>query len=361
MIYFLQVISMIKEKSCGAILYRYVDGKRQFLLIHQLNGDFIGFPKGHQEHGESDIETAIRETYEETHIKSFLYDTIKTTMTYCIRNEIEKEVVLFLGVPLSDQILKQDAEIKHVMWVNEDEIDHLLTHQNTKQAFNEIHNQFKHTIEYQLPIVFIDYLYNVILKKYQSFDQAHQYDHVHHVLKTSLELADQFDDIKKDLVYVIAFYHDIGNLFGRDQHHITGAKYLEDDEMIQQFFNQQDIKIMKEAIEDHRASHDQPPRSIYGKIIAEADRDIVPEVIIKRTVQFGFSHYPDISKEEHINRAIEHIDDKYGRNGYLKLWLDSKKNVSGLEAIRKLLENREKLREIIEKYYNKYRKTQKDI
>ncbi|AUD64027.1 hypothetical protein BK010_05885 [Tenericutes bacterium MO-XQ] len=202
----------------------------------------------------------------------------------------------------------------------------------------------------------VEYLYLDILAKYQTFDQAHQNDHVHQVLKTSLEIARELNDIRLDLVYVIAFYHDIGNLFGRDEHHLTGAKYLEDDQMIQKYFNQEDIKIMKEAIEDHRASHDQPPRSIYGKIIAEADRDIIPEIIIKRTVQFGLSHYPDINKEEHIIRAIDHIEEKYGRKGYLKLWLDSKKNVEGLEAVRKMLENKDELTKIINKYYNKYKK-----
>jgi uncharacterized protein len=348
---------MRKEKSCGSILYRYKGGKRQFLLIHQLHGDFVGFPKGHQEKNEQDIETAVRETYEETNIKSFLYDNIKTSMRYYIRNEIDKEVVLYLGIPLSNQLLKQDSEVKHAIWVNEDDVLNLLTHQNTKDAFVDIHQQFKNTIEYQMPIKLIDYLYNHVLVKYQAFDQAHQYDHVHHVLKTSLELAKQFEDLKLDLVYVIAFYHDIGNLFGRDQHHITGAKYLEEDQTIQNYFNKDDIKIMKEAIEDHRASHDDPPRSIYGKIIAEADRDIVPEVIVKRTVQFGLSHYPSISKDQHINRAIEHINEKYGRNGYLKLWLDSKKNVSGLEAIRKMLENKEELYKTVEKYYDKYKKS----
>jgi uncharacterized protein len=347
---------MKKEKSCGAILYRYEKGERQFLLIHQLHGDFIGFPKGHQEVNESDVITAIRETFEETYIESFLYENIKTSMLYRISNEIEKEVILYLGIPLTKQLIKQDAEIKQAFWVNEEDVLKLLTHQNTKDAFKDVYQQFKKTIEYQLPIELIEYLYHEILKKYESFDQAHQHDHVHQVLKTSLEIAEKLNDIRFDLVYVIAFYHDIGNLYGRDQHHLTGAKYLEEDLMIQKYFNQKDIKIMKEAIEDHRASHETPPRSIYGKIIAEADRDIIPEIIIKRTVQFGLSHHPMLTKEEHIKRSIEHLEEKYGKQGYLKLWLDSKKNVEGLEAIRKMLENKEEITKIIEKYYNKYKK-----
>ena len=347
---------MKKEKSCGAVLYRYKKGERQFLLIHQLHGDFIGFPKGHQEINESDVKTAIRETFEETYIKSFLYENIKTSMLYRISDEIEKEVVLFLGIPLTKQIIKQDVEIKQAFWVNEKDVLKLLTHQNTKDAFNDLHQQFKKTIEYQLPFELVEYLYHEILEKYDAFDQAHQHDHVHQVLKTSLEIAEKLEDVRLDLVYIIAFYHDIGILYGRDQHHLTGAKYLEEDLMIRKYFNQEDIKIMKEAIEDHRASHETAPRSIYGKIIAEADRDIIPEIIIKRTVQFGLSHHPTLTKEEHIKRSIEHLEEKYGKQGYLKLWLDSKKNIEGLEAIRKMLENKEEITKIIEKFYDKYKK-----
>lgn len=347
---------MKKEKSCGAVLYRYHEGKRQFLLIHQLHGDFIGFPKGHQENGESDIQTAARETYEETHIRSFLYEDIKTSIRYFIKDEVEKEVVLYLGIPLSNQLVKQDDEVKHAFWVNEKEVLKLLTHQNTRNAFIDLYQQLKKTVEYQLPIELVTYLYHEILEKYKSFDQAHQHDHVHQVLKTSLEITKKLEAIRQDLVYVIAFYHDIGNLYGRDQHHLTGAKYLADDLMIQKYFNQEEIKIMKEAIEDHRASHGTSPRSIYGKIIAEADRDVVPEVIIKRTVQFGLSHHPNLNKQEHIKRSLEHLEEKYGNNGYLKLWLDSRKNIEGLETIRKMLENKDELIKIIEKYYNKYKK-----
>ncbi|MFA5470638.1 MAG: NUDIX domain-containing protein [Acholeplasmataceae bacterium] len=347
---------MKNEKSCGTIIYRYKENKRQFLLIHQRRGDFIGFPKGHMEVGESEYDTAIRETKEETNLDVFVFEDVKTTIRYIIHDDINKEVVFFLATALSDHPIIQEQEVIDMMWIDENEVFEKLTHQTSKDAFSSIIKQFSKSIEYQMDIHLINYLYTHILPIYKSLDQAHQNDHIHQVLKTSLEIAQNIDDIDLRYVYVIAFYHDIGNLFGRDDHHITGAKYLSDDQLLTNYFDEDEIKIMKEAVEDHRASNDEPPRSIYGKIIAEADREIIPEKIIKRTVQFGISHYPDLLIDEHIRRVLEHLHEKYGEKGYLKLWLDSKKNVEGLKNLRSLLKDEQKVIKIIRKYYKEYKK-----
>lgn len=347
---------MRNEKSCGTIIYRYNDNIRQFLLIHQRQGDYIGFPKGHIKHGETEIQTALRETKEETNLDVFVFDHIKTSITYIIRDDICKEVVFFLATALSKDVMRQDQEVKDILWVDEKHVIDMLTHQSSKDAFYDILNQFSNSIEYKMDIKLINYLYTHILPIYESLDQAHQNDHIHQVLKTSLEIADHMSDIDLRYVYVIAFYHDIGNLYGRDDHHITGAKYLENDLFLKDYFHEGDIKLMKEAVEDHRASNDDEPRTIYGKIIAEADREIIPEKIIKRTIQFGLSHYPDLSLDEVIQRALEHIHEKYGEDGYLKLWLESKKNVEGLKNLRSLIKDDEKVRQIITKYYKEFKK-----
>lgn len=352
---------MKKEKSCGCIIYKYNKNKRLFLLIHQKHGDYIGFPKGHVELDENEIETALREVKEETNLDVFILEDIKAKDNYEIDGKIDKEVVYFLATPTSFIASKQDQEITKLLWIEESEVKNHLSYQHGSNVFSNIIKQFQIHIEYQLDIKLVSYLYEIILPIYKKFDKAHQNNHVHQVLKTSLEIASNLKDIRLDLVYVIAFYHDIGNLYGRDQHHITGGKYLEDDQMIKEYFTKADIKIMKEAIEDHRASHEQEPRSIYGKIIAEADRDIIPEIIILRTVLFGLSHYPNISKEEHIKRSYDHLEEKYGRNGYLKLWLDSKKNVEGLKRLRELLDDELQIKQIIIKEYEKYKKNTKKV
>ncbi len=194
------------------------------------------------------------------------------------------------------------------------------------------------------------YLEQHIINLYQQFDLAHQKNHVYKVIEQSLEIAKDYD-VNLDMVYVIACYHDIGMKFGRNDHHLTGGLFLYEDTFLKDWFNEEERLIMKEAIEDHRASREEPPRSIYGKLIAEADRDINPDTIILRTVQFGFKHYPDLSEDEHLQRAFDHIKEKYGPDGYLKLWLKTKKNQDGLNTIHTLLLNPDKLKAIIRGHY----------
>ncbi len=199
------------------------------------------------------------------------------------------------------------------------------------------------------------YLKDHIISAYEAFDLAHQPSHVYSIIENSMEIAKDFD-VDMDMVYVIACYHDIGMQYGRKDHHLTGGRFLYDDHELNLWFTEEQRTIMKEAIEDHRASSETPPRSIYGKIIAESDRDIEPMNIIERTVQFGFKHYPELSKNEHMNRAILHLEEKYGPNGYLKLWLKTKKNEAGLKEIHRMLEEPESLLKVIEAFYDDLKK-----
>lgn len=194
------------------------------------------------------------------------------------------------------------------------------------------------------------YLHETIIPFYRAFDPAHQMDHVLTVIQNSLDIAADHD-VNHDMVYVIACYHDIGMQCGRQDHHITGGRFLYDDVNLRRFFDESQMMIMKEAVEDHRASKEEPPRTIYGKIIAEADRDISTEIVMLRTVQFGYKHYPNITKQEHIARAYQHILEKYGPDGYLKLWLETKKNREGLNQIHALLKNRKQMEEYLERLY----------
>ena len=112
------------------------------------------------------------------------------------------------------------------------------------------------------------------------------------------------------------------------------------------------IRIMKEAIEDHRASASHSPRSIYGKIVAEADRDLQPESVFRRTVVFGIDNYPDKNREEQWKRFLEHLENKYSTNGYIKLWIQNSSNAEGLAEIRRIMANRGELRKVFDRIYN---------
>jgi uncharacterized protein len=196
----------------------------------------------------------------------------------------------------------------------------------------------------------LTYLYHKIIPIYRAFDQAHQMDHVEKVIHNALEIAKDYD-VNQDMIYVIACYHDIGMQFGRKDHHLTGGLFLYEDAFLRSYFNEFDMMTMKEAIEDHRASNPEPPRTIYGKIIAEADRDIEPDIVFLRTSQFGVRHHPDLSFDEHFERAYQHVLEKYGHEGYLKLWLDTKKNREGLAKIRAYLADKDKMKEMFLSLY----------
>lgn len=197
------------------------------------------------------------------------------------------------------------------------------------------------------------YIKKHILPIYQSFDMAHQTDHIDVVVNASFELASTLD-VNINMVYTIACYHDIGIQYGRDNHHITGGIFLLEDQNLKSFFQHEELLIMKEAIEDHRASNPSQPRSIYGKIIAEADRDLSFERILKRTIGYGIKVYPDLTFEEHYDRLYQHIKQKYGENGYLKLWLKAEKNEVNLSIIRKALNHPDQLKEKVFEIYQKY-------
>jgi uncharacterized protein len=109
---------------------------------------------------------------------------------------------------------------------------------------------------------------------------------------------------------------------------------------------------MRTAVEDHRASNKHEPRSIYGKIVAEADRDISLQTILRRTIQFGLKKYPDEDFDFQFDRAYSHIITKYGENGYLKLYLHSEKNEKGLAEVRAAISDKENLRKICRKIFD---------
>ena len=193
-----------------------------------------------------------------------------------------------------------------------------------------------------------------ILPRYAMFDKAHNLSHVNNVIKRSLTLALTIGaDI--DMAYVIAAYHDLGLDGPRAIHHITGGKILASDARLRRWFSPEQIKIMREAVEDHRASASHAPRSIYGKIVAEADRDISPETVFRRTVQYGLAHYPEMSEEEHWARFAEHMDNKYSSHGYIKLWIQNSPNQKSLNDIRNIISDPEALRREFDKYFHEKR------
>ena len=196
----------------------------------------------------------------------------------------------------------------------------------------------------------VEFIETQILPQYAAFDRAHNMEHVTRVIRSSLELV-KTTGADINMAYTIAAYHDLGMSGPRAIHHVTSGKILAADARLKKWFTPEQIKIMKEAVEDHRASASRAPRSIYGKIVAEADRDIDSEVVIRRTIQFGLANYPELDKEGHWRRFKEHMDNKYSKDGYIRLWIPNSPNERKLNELRNLIAQPQQLREAFERLF----------
>ena len=194
------------------------------------------------------------------------------------------------------------------------------------------------------------YIEREIIPRYDHFDQAHRRDHVTMVIQQSLDIASKLD-VDLDMVYAIAAYHDTGLCEGREHHHEVSARIIKNDINLRQWFNEEQIQTMADAAEDHRASAKQAPRTLYGRIVAEADRFIDPVTIVRRTIQYGLDHYPELSREEQYQRMVTHLKEKYGRNGYLKLWFPDSPNAARLERLHDIIDDEEQLKTLFEDYF----------
>ena len=197
----------------------------------------------------------------------------------------------------------------------------------------------------------VEFVESKILPRYAAFDKAHNTEHVVRVIRRAMDLALKVG-ADLNMVYVIAAYHDLGMAGQRAVHHIEGGRILFTDARLKKWFSPEQLKIMKEAVEDHRASASRAPRSIYGKIVAEADRDLDPDVVFRRAVQYGLSNYPELSFEQQWRRFQEHMEEKYSVNGYIKLWVHGSDNERKLNQVREIIANPQRLREEFERIFN---------
>lgn len=197
----------------------------------------------------------------------------------------------------------------------------------------------------------VEYIETKILPRYANFDRAHNLEHVTRVIRRSMELV-RITGADINMTYTIAAYHDLGMSGPRAIHHLTGGKILAADARLKRWFSAEQIKIMREAVEDHRASASRAPRSLYGKIIAEADRDIDVDTVIRRTIQYGLSNYPQLDRQGQWQRFKQHMDEKYSANGYIRLWLPHSPNEQQLNQLRQLIADTTRLKARFDEIFN---------
>jgi len=196
----------------------------------------------------------------------------------------------------------------------------------------------------------VEFIETQILPQYAQFDRAHNLEHVTRVIRNALDLV-RITGADINMVYTIAAYHDLGMSGPRAIHHVTGGKILAKDARLKRWFSAEQIKVMSEAVVDHRASASHAPRSLYGKIIAEADRDIDIDTVFRRAIEFGLANYPEMNEEGQWQRFKQHMDEKYSVNGYMRLWIPGSPNERKLNELRNIIAQPQQLRQNFDRLY----------
>lgn len=205
-------------------------------------------------------------------------------------------------------------------------------------------------LEYGVKEEICDYVMTSIIPMYDGFDKGHSREHCEYVVSEALHLS-TFYSADPDMVFVAAACHDIGLVKDRATHHLVSEKMILEDRNLERWFTEEQIVTIAHAARDHRASSDREPETIYGRLIAEADRQIVPETVIRRTILYGMDHYPELDREGHWRRMLSHLEEKYSERGYLKLWIKESRNADNLRVLRDMIKDENVLRRIFDETF----------
>ena len=198
----------------------------------------------------------------------------------------------------------------------------------------------------------IEYIEKYVLPEYAKNDNGHGIEHVDYVIKRCNKFAQQFENIDLNMLYTIACFHDVAHHINKNNHEILSAQIFYDNDDMTQFFSDEERIVIKEAIEDHRASSHSSPRSDYGKIISSADRSTDVDDFLKRTHLYTLKHQPNLTMKEMIERAYRHTVDKYGNQGYAKHYVIDEDYIDFRNEINSLIEREDSFEERYKKVNN---------
>lgn len=190
------------------------------------------------------------------------------------------------------------------------------------------------------------YIEENIFTSYDKNEDGHKLDHIMYVIDRSFMFASRVPDVNLEMVYVIAAYHDIGHYIDAENHEKVSGEMLLKDKNLRRFFTDEEIKIMSEAVCDHRASSKNEPRSTYGKIVSSADRNVLVEIPLKRTYSYRKVHSPNSTLDEIIEESRQHLLDKFGKKGYAttKMYFEDEDYKKFLKDITVLASNEEEFK-----------------
>ena len=215
------------------------------------------------------------------------------------------------------------------------------------------------------------YIEESIFPLYDLNGPSHGIKHIKEVIERSFQIIEEYEKNEKnpvkinyDLAYIIAAYHDIGDHIDRKKHHIISGEIMFEDNNLDEFISPEEKITAREAIEDHRASNKNLPRSIYGRIVLTADRNDNLQNFFVRRINFCLEHHPEYSKEQVIREIYDSTLKKFGKDGYANEkpgYMPSRKLKEYFETLHRLIEDKEEFCKCSEEYYDDMIKRKKGL
>ena len=183
-----------------------------------------------------------------------------------------------------------------------------------------------------------DYITDHIFPEYEKNDGGHNIAHVLEVIRRSFALNDTFKlGLDDNMIYAIASCHDWGKFENHSVHHLIAARNFVNDEGMDKFFTPFQKQTIKEAIEDHRSSKEDEPRSVYGKLISSADRNTRIEIVFIRSFFVAHERMPETNIEEYLYYTIKRLSKKYDEENPENMFFEDETYKVFIQDMRDLL------------------------
>ena len=177
---------------------------------------------------------------------------------------------------------------------------------------------------------------------------------ISYVINRSEDIIKENDlNIDWNILYTIISFHDIRQDNEEKEHELLSAKMMYNDKFLKEFFTEEQMIIIKEAIEDQRAHSKNVPRSIYGKILSSASRNSSVEQCLEKSYKYGKKKNPNASDDDLFENAYIALLNKFGEGGYAKFYFKDSTYEQFLSDIRQLLSDKSKFIDTQKKFVYK--------
>ena len=185
-----------------------------------------------------------------------------------------------------------------------------------------------------------DYVENSVFPEYDKNDKAHGIIHIKEVIRRAFALNDTLKlGLDPNKIFAVTAFHDLGKYIDHEIHEKIAAQKFMSDPKMSEFFGEEDRKEIMEAIEDHRSSFEDVPRSMYGKLASSADRNTRIEIVFIRSFFVGQSRTPDMNVEDFLDFTFKRLSKRYGEENPENMFLEDNTYKTFLQDMRNLLQN----------------------